>query len=67
MKKSKRATGAVYRELNALGNETGQQIQYHPGTPRHYGGDPYWKVTRNADLGNGIRRAPKVRLPAPLE
>ena len=34
------------RELNSRGNEfTDRYIQYHPGSPRHYEGAPYWKVS----------------------
>ena len=38
--------GWTFRELTADGaNFTGRYIQWHPGTPRHYGGDAYWKVS----------------------
>ena len=38
--------GFTLRELNSRGNEfTDRYIQYHPGSPRHYGGAPYWKVS----------------------
>lgn len=34
------------RELNSRGNEfTVRYIQYHPGSPRHYEGAPYWKIS----------------------
>jgi RHS repeat-associated protein len=49
--------GWVFREMNAAGTEfTGRMIQYHPGTPRHYGGAPYWKVS-------GIPGQGPVRIP----
>ena len=38
--------GWVLRELNRRGdNYTGRMIQYHPGTPRHFEGRPYWKIS----------------------
>ncbi|WP_455007746.1 RHS repeat-associated core domain-containing protein, partial [Neisseria sicca] len=38
--------GFTLRELNSRGNEfTDRYIQYHPGSPRHYEGAPYWKVS----------------------
>ena len=55
MRKSSRADGWVLREVNHNGSEfTGRMIQYHPGTPRHFGGAPYWKVSS----GNGTFRIP---------
>lgn len=34
------------RELNSRGNKfTIRYIQYHPGSPRHYEGAPYWKIS----------------------
>ena len=34
------------RELNSRGNEfTVRYIQYHLGSPRHYEGAPYWKIS----------------------
>lgn len=55
MRKSSRADGWVLREMNQAGTEfTGRMIQYHPGTPRHFGGAPYWKVSS----GNGTFRIP---------
>ena len=55
MRKSTRADGWVLREMNQAGtNFTGRMIQYHPGTPRHFGGAPYWKVSS----GNGTFRIP---------
>lgn len=53
MRKSNRANGWVLREMNQTGtNFTGRIIQYHPGTPRHFDGNPYWKVSS----GNGTFR-----------
>ena len=47
--------GWVLREMNNAGTDfTGRMIQYHPGTPRHFGGNPYWKVSS----GSGIIRIP---------
>lgn len=37
--------GWVLRQVNNRGQETGRLIQYHPGSRRHYGGAPYWKVS----------------------
>ncbi len=55
MRQSSRADGWILRELNKTGdNFTGRMIQYHPGTPRHFGGTPYWKVSS----GNGTFRIP---------
>lgn len=55
MRKSTRADGWVLREMNQAGTDfTGRMIQYHPGTPRHFGGAPYWKVSS----GNGTFRIP---------
>lgn len=46
MRRSTRAEGWVLREMNPAGTDpTGRMIQYHPGTPRHFGGQPYWKVS----------------------
>ena len=46
MRRSSRATGVVFREVNDAGTDfTGRIIQYHPGTPRHFGGKAYWKVS----------------------
>ncbi|PDS24115.1 hypothetical protein B0A77_08990 [Flavobacterium branchiophilum] len=57
MRKSTRADGWVLREMNQAGTDfTGRMIQYHPGTPRHFGGAPYWKVS----AGNG---GPPIRIP----
>jgi RHS repeat-associated protein len=43
--------GFTLRELNARGTDyTDRYIQWHPGTPRHFGGRPYWKVS-NGVLG----------------
>ena len=42
--------GTVYRQIiiHPKGaNYTGQQIQYHPGSRRHFNKHPYWKVTRD--------------------
>lgn len=49
--------GWVFRELNEAGTDfTGRMIQYHPGTPRHFGGTPYWKVS-------GVPGQAPVRIP----
>lgn len=45
----------MLREMNEAGTDfTGRLIQYHPGTSRHFGGAPYWKVSS----GSGIVRMP---------
>lgn len=55
MRKSSRADGWVLREMNQSGKDfTGRMIQYHPGTPRHFGGASYWKISS----GNGTFRIP---------
>ncbi len=55
MRRSSRAEGWVFREMNKRGTDfTGRMIQYHPGTPRHFGGAPYWKVSS----GSGTVRIP---------
>lgn len=42
--------GWTLRQLNSKGTDfTGLYIQYSPGSPRHFGGKPYWKVSS----GNG--------------
>jgi RHS repeat-associated protein len=42
--------GWTFRQLNAAGTDfTDLYIQYSPGSPRHFGGKPYWKVSS----GNG--------------
>ena len=42
--------GWTFRKLNSSGTDfTGEYIQYSPGSPRHFGGKPYWKVSS----GNG--------------
>jgi hypothetical protein len=44
-------SGWTFRELNARGTDyTGRFIQWHPGTPRHFKGAPYWKVS-SGELG----------------
>ncbi len=45
--------GWVFREVSVRGHPTGRMIQYHPGTHRHFGGRPYWKVS------NGIKGVSK--------
>ncbi|MEE4001807.1 RHS repeat-associated core domain-containing protein, partial [Tenacibaculum sp. FZY0031] len=37
--------GWVFRQVNSKGQPTGKVIQYHPGSRRHFGGNPYWKVS----------------------
>ncbi|KAA0125967.1 hypothetical protein FY557_19835 [Chryseobacterium sp. SN22] len=45
MNKSSRASGWTYRQLNSRGTDvTDKYLQFHPGTPRHFGGNPYWEV-----------------------
>ncbi|NBA86190.1 hypothetical protein GVN16_10485 [Emticicia sp. CRIBPO] len=41
--------GWVLRQVNNRGEETGRLIQYHPGSRRHFGGAPYWKVSDGAN------------------
>jgi len=42
--------GWTLRQLNSKGTDfTDLYIQYSPGSPRHFGGKPYWKVSS----GNG--------------
>ena len=41
--------GWVLRQVNSRGEVTGKLIQYHPGSRRHYGGSPYWKVSDGAN------------------
>jgi hypothetical protein len=42
--------GWTFRKLNDRGTDySGEYIQYSPGSPRHFGGNPYWKVSS----GNG--------------
>ena len=36
--------GWVLREINNRGQETGRQIQFHPGSRRHFNGNAYWKI-----------------------
>lgn len=51
MRKSSRAEGWVLREMNSTGTDyTGRMIQYHPGTPRHFNGMPYWKVSTGTEI-----------------
>jgi hypothetical protein len=50
--------GWTLREVSKRGGFTDRYIQYHPGTPRHFGGAPYWKVS------SGKTRV--VRIPARL-
>lgn len=46
MQRSSRASGWTIRQMNDKGTDpTDLYIQYHPGTPRHFGGKPYWKVS----------------------
>jgi hypothetical protein len=38
--------GWTFRERNAAGTDyTGRYIQWSPGSPRHFDGNPYWKVS----------------------
>lgn len=50
--------GWVFRELGGKGEYSGKNIQYHPGTQRHYNGNPYWKVS------NGDGKSKAIRIPA---
>ena len=55
MRKSSRAEGWMFRELNEAGTDyTGRIIQYHPGSPRHFDRQAYWKVS------NGIKGTVRV-------
>ncbi|MDY7077479.1 MAG: hypothetical protein SXV54_11210, partial [Chloroflexota bacterium] len=46
MRHSSRTSGWALREWNAMRTDyTDRMIQYHPGTPRHFNGNPYWKVS----------------------
>lgn len=42
--------GWVFMEVNGKGSITGRRIQYHPGSRRHFGGNPYWKVSDGTDI-----------------
>jgi hypothetical protein len=50
--------GWIYREVLPNGEYSGTMIQYHPGSVRHFGGQPYWKVS------NSFSDKPTVRVPA---
>lgn len=51
--------GWTLRQMNASGTDyTDLYIQYHPGTSRHYGGQPYWKVSSGQ---SGVQRFPAKR------
>ncbi|MCX8525692.1 hypothetical protein OF897_17390 [Chryseobacterium formosus] len=55
MRKSSRAEGWMFRELNKAGTDyTVRIIQYHPGSPRHFDRQAYWKVS------NGIKGTVRV-------
>lgn len=49
--------GWTLRERNAAGTGyTDRYVQWSPGSPRHFGGAPYWKVS-SATLGRvGIQQ-----------
>lgn len=49
--------GWVFRELGGKGEYSGKNIQYHPGTHRHFKGEPYWKVS-NGDGTSKVKRMP---------
>ncbi|WP_353102325.1 hypothetical protein [Myroides odoratus] len=49
--------GWVFRELGGKGEYSGKNIQYHPGTHRHFKGEPYWKVS-NGDGTSKVKRIP---------
>ena len=39
--------GLIVRQLNPQGTEpTGLMLEFHPGTRRHFNGQPYWKVSQ---------------------
>ncbi len=42
--------GWVLRQVNRKGQPTGRLIQYHPGSRRHFSGNPYWKVSDGANV-----------------
>ena len=46
--------GWVYKQVTSRGHPTGLRIQYHPGSRRHFGGNPYWKVSN----GSTVTRVP---------
>lgn len=49
--------GMSLRELNPRGTDfTHRYIQYHPGSPRHFGGAPYWKIS--GSTRGGVIRYP---------
>ena len=53
-------SGWTMRELNSRGNDhTDRYIQWHPGSPRHFDGRPYWKVS-NGRIGT-------IRIPQWIE
>ncbi len=44
-------SGWTFRERNSQGTDwTGRYIQWSPGSPRHFNGEPYWKVS-SGELG----------------
>lgn len=48
--------GLTVREYNSAGTDfTHRYIQYHPGTERHFGGSPYWKISGTKN-GSGKTR-----------
>ena len=47
--------GWVFREVTKSGKYTGRLIQYHPGTSRHFEGNPYWKVVSDVSPGKHMR------------
>lgn len=49
--------GWVLREITGS-NLTGRNIQFHPGTHRHFNGNPYWKVSSPK---GGVVRIPATR------
>jgi hypothetical protein len=57
MSRSRHGDGWVLEELTEAGNLTGRRIQWHPGTHRHFNGNPYWKISD----GNGINKPFRYR------
>lgn len=54
-KSSQGKIGFTMRQLNSRGTDfTDHYLQYHPGTSRHFGGRPYWKVS-NGNFQGGYR------------
>lgn len=53
----RKGQGWTFRELNSRGTDfTDRYIQWNPGSPRHFSGNPYWKVSSGA---GGTVRVPQ--------